>query len=242
MPNREMQNNFDRCAQHYDQYAVIQKLIAKDLVDCVLSVQKKLHCVCDIGAGTGFVGNYLPNNIYYIAVDTSVKMLQQINRPVMNVVASGDNLPFCQKPIFDTIISSMTVPWLSNIRSVLQWQDFLIPNGRIIFTILTSGSFTPLYSALKKINRPDKIIAWLDENYIQSTLNANIIKTKVYHTAPQTIWDFMQSWNIIGASKYPNHNAKPLTKSEIISLKNDATLYQHPYRVCFVEINNVSST
>jgi malonyl-CoA O-methyltransferase len=221
---------FDSAAAHYNAHALIQRQVATDLANWVQAQCPHLQSLCDIGAGTGFVGEALPDPIRYTAVDPSLAMLQQIQRPAHRVVGRAENLPFAPGPHFDGITSSMSLPWFDDPRAPLSWRAFLRPQGMIALTTLGSGSFAPFYEALRALGRADKIIAWPTKDNLLALLHpANlIITTQVYPTKPLTLVDFLLSLKRIGAHAHPARG-EPLRPQEIMALTQNQMLVQHPY-------------
>jgi len=114
---RRIRQDFDRAAPNYHEKARIQRLVAKQLFDHCASQIPDGARVLDVGAGTGFLGEFARSagkNWEIVHLDLSEKMCraaQKQNDSAKVVNADVEALPFV-KDCFDAIFSSLTFQWL----------------------------------------------------------------------------------------------------------------------------------
>ena len=225
-----MTTPFDHSAARYNDGAVIQRRVARDLAAWVLKQDPEVRSLCDVGAGTGFVGDALPPHVRYTAVDPSWNMLAQIRPPARRVVGRAETLPFAPRPHFDVMTCSMGLPWFSDPKAPLSWRPFVRPSGMIVIRTLGAGSFAPFYDALGSVGRTDKIIPWPTADDLTALWSpAKVtVTTHLYETEPLTLRDFLWSLKTIGAHRHPARGAA-LTPQQMLAMMQDARALPHPY-------------
>ena len=221
---------FDHSAACYNDGAVIQRRVAHDLGAWVMQHYAHLRHLCDVAAGTGFVGEALPPHIHYTAVDPSPAMLSHILRPAVRVVGCAESLPFAPRPQFDVMTCSMGLPWFADPKAPLSWRPFLRPKGVVVIRTLGAGSFSPFYDALARVGRADKIIPWPSaEDLTALWSSASVTVTRhLYETEPLTLRDFLWSLKTIGAHRHPARGAA-LSPKEMLAITQDTRAMPHPY-------------
>jgi len=225
-----MTTPFDHSAARYNDGAVIQRRVARALAAWVLKQNPEVRSLCDVGAGTGFVGDALPPHVRYTAVDPSWNMLAQIRRPALRVVARAEALPFPPTPHFDGITCSMGLPWFSDPKAPLSWRPFVHSWGMIVMRTLGRGSFAPFYQALGAVGRADKIMPWpTADDLVALWSPAKVtVTTHLYETEPLSLRDFLWSLKTIGAHRHPARGA-PLTPQQMLAITQDTKPLPHPY-------------
>ncbi|MFM7621421.1 MAG: class I SAM-dependent methyltransferase [Alphaproteobacteria bacterium] len=221
---------FEHSAARYNDGAGIQRRVAHDLGAWVMQHCAHVTHLCDVAAGTGFVGEALPPSLHYTAVDPSPTMLSHIRRPAVRVVGCAEALPFAPYPQFDVITCSMGLPWFSDPKAPLSWRPFLRPQGFVVIRTLGDGSFAPFYYALGAVGRADKIIPWPSAEDLMALWSpaAVTVTRHLYETEPLTLRDFLWSLKTIGAHRHPARWA-PLRPQEMLAITQDTRPQRHPY-------------
>lgn len=145
---------FGSSAQFYDEAAVIQPIVAQNLVE-YLSLKPKT--ILEIGCGTGGLSALLVKKFPEAKItvsDISSQMLfvcqKNIGDRVGYRVVDAEKLPF-DMGSFDLIISSLALQWVSNLPSVLRnLVDILNPGGTLCFSLLGDENFKEWRSVLEK--------------------------------------------------------------------------------------------
>lgn len=145
---------FDQ-AEHYDQFARIQKIVAKKLSDRIfhyfnsISASQPLS-ILEIGCGTGFLTEHLVRlfpDAHIVVTDISPKMLQRskdkLNKSKRNVtfkIMDGEHPDLDGQ--YDLICSSLTLQWFSDLSiSIKNLTNLLKVNGYFICSTLASDTF-----------------------------------------------------------------------------------------------------
>lgn len=135
---------FDRAAQTYDQYAVLQRKVCDRLF--ALSAIRAEDVVLDGGCGTGYLHELLRKNKIYcplVQLDMSEKMCRVAagySSPpeyggTETVCGDMEKLPFTDGS-FDFVFSSLTLQWAEDIAAALdEARRVLRNNGRLAFSI-----------------------------------------------------------------------------------------------------------
>lgn len=168
-----MRHSFSKLAKSYDNYALLQKQIAKDMIKNLdVLVGKKDYeslCVLDLGCGSGFLARHLNDFLVdkkvsistFIGVDSSSNMLQIHPKDLSNITqirliqASFDEIDsiILDKEISlkakkgDLIIlSSSALQWSKDIKSLFLKLKNLKAN--LAISLFTSNTLCQLHSFL----------------------------------------------------------------------------------------------
>ena len=146
----KVHKQFSRFAQKYQQYALIQRDTAADLV--TLLPKKSLGNVIDIGSGEGELYRRLKKNRFefqhFTAVDFSEKMLERHPREENLTTVQGDFdnpelFELLRNRNFDTLISSSALQWSKNLPILMHNLAQLAPFAA--FSLFGSGTFATLH-------------------------------------------------------------------------------------------------
>jgi len=187
-----IKNNFSRNHNEYLIKANIQRKSAENLCEELLKklepkdFKKNLN-ILDLGAGTGFIADYLveklPKAMIY-ELDFSEKMMQK--RPshqsqIHQVIGDIDALNFPNN-YFDIIISSFSLQWIENFQNLLKKIKNIGKNNLIFaFAIPDDDSFKNLISPFKIMSLPNskkiKLLLW-QENFNEILFHREIFLQK----------------------------------------------------------------
>lgn len=158
----QVQKNFSQNAITYDQYAVVQKEMARELLLKIRSTGRYFRNILEIGCGTGFLTELLARE-YPLAQITATDIAPEmivVAREKLAVfsninyfVADGENLMVDNvsfDPSFDLIVSNAVFQWFTDYTAAFtQYHAYLEPGGYLIFSTLGAGTFKELYVCLK---------------------------------------------------------------------------------------------
>ncbi|MHB8124974.1 MAG: malonyl-ACP O-methyltransferase BioC [Desulfitobacteriaceae bacterium] len=161
----QVQKNFGKYAVTYDQYAVVQKEMARELLDKIRRTGRYFQNILEIGCGTGFLTELLANEYpeaRITATDIAPEMIVVAKEKlavfsnIKYLVADGENLLMLEdvtfdKLSFDLIVSNVVFQWFTDYTAAFrQFHSYLEPGGYLIFSTLGAGTFKELYVCLKE--------------------------------------------------------------------------------------------
>lgn len=160
-----VKKRFSYAAKSYDDYAVVQKNMAKKLI-CLLEEKKKLHTakrILEIGCGTGcFTAYFLKHlankklkDIEILITDISEEMLYICKKRMNACGFEFDNMSFMQLDgenialtDMDLIIANAVFQWFNDFKSaLLNYNRLLNKEGSIFFTTFGNATFNEIRSA-----------------------------------------------------------------------------------------------
>lgn len=192
---QKIEKAFDKGAVNYDWAAYIQREVAEKLMSfCPNKTPLK---ILEIGCGTGFLTKMLVNKYpesQITAIDISGKMIEKCQSKLPFIKfekADGETFKPIEK--FDLIISNMTVQWFENqVSGIDRLQEFLKPNGQILFSTLGEKNFHQWRDVLKELNLPSGLLT--------APTYKNIIEEQEESVMYQHPIDFIKGLKDIGAS------------------------------------------
>ncbi|HEY8910704.1 MAG TPA: methyltransferase domain-containing protein [Desulfosporosinus sp.] len=162
----QVQNNFSQNAITYDQYAVVQKEMARELLLKIRRTGRDFRNILEIGCGTGFLTELLAREYplaQITATDISQEMIVVASEKLAGFsninyfVADGENLIANKVSFdpsidlsFDLIASNAVFQWFTDYTATFtQYHTYLEPGGYLIYSTLGDGTFKELYVCLK---------------------------------------------------------------------------------------------
>ena len=134
---------FDRAAESYDEFAVLQTEVCDRLLEKLDIVKIKPQLILDAGCGTGVAIPALHQRYkkaQLVALDLSENMLNRsaqhgtIFRSPRLVCADIEQLPFADG-VFDLVFSSLSLQWCNDLNAaLLEAKRVLKPGGLFVFT------------------------------------------------------------------------------------------------------------
>ena len=188
MDKKKIAISFSRSAEHYDEFARLQKDLAKELIETISTLKIEPAEILDIGTGTGGVAFLLGakfKNSKIIGCDIAPGMIRRAihNNSYENVsfeIADAENLPFADKK-FDLVVSSTTFQWVENIdKAFSEAKRVLKPGGH--FAFITFGPKT-----LSELKQNYKIAFGAEANYLHKFKNMREIRAALKTTAFETL-------------------------------------------------------
>lgn len=161
---RDVRRAFSRAARSYDAHAVLQREIAKRLIEHLNFTKIHPGRILDIGCGTGFFTRLLRTRFRrarITALDISEAMLQQTRRAQgrrlpwhgRNDHCAGDAaaLPF-RNATFDLVCSNLAMQWVPEPEAMLaEMRRVLAPGGLMLFSTFGRRTLAELRQALAGI-------------------------------------------------------------------------------------------
>lgn len=149
------EKEFSRNAQNYEKYNIIQKEVAKKLLDLVKKETPK--SMLDLGCGSGEIYKLIDWDVEkFVAVDISEEMCKiHPKDDIVKVICQNyeDNELFLSKlkvERFDAIISSSSLQWCRDLDSLLKRLTKL--SDRVYFSIFCDKTFDAIYKITKLEN------------------------------------------------------------------------------------------
>ena len=149
-----IRKRFEKGLSTYDENAVVQKIMAKNLVELLGAVEFKN--ILELGCGTGVLTKEVTDNIRfekYIAVDIVEgcdKYIKEISSEVKFIAEDIENFSTDEK--FDLIISNASFQWLDNLPLFLKRvKNLLSDNGVFAFTVFGKDNYSEMSDFVEKI-------------------------------------------------------------------------------------------
>lgn len=231
-----IKQSFNNSASKYDNYAILQKEIANELLailfkDAKLTLLDNVN-ILDLGCGTGYLSEIFSKNIKtgcFTQLDLSLNMCKLAKGKtgsITTVNADIEYLPF-NKNIFDYVVSSSSFQWLEEIHIGFKevWR-VLKSRGIFAFSIFGENTLNELSQSFSLIDNDKHVNDFLSEDIIEKTMlnigftDLKIIKsTKLQHFP--NILEIMRYLHNLGAGyKRISTQQAFLTKSKLDKLNN----------------------
>ena len=214
--------HFGRNVGTYDEYAVVQKLMATKLGD-LAKKQGDFKNILEIGCGTGYFTEILAKTFpqaQIISTDISQEMLNftqnKLNKykNITYKIADGENYRSDQK--FDLIISNAVFQWFNDYNKAFSnFKDLLTSEGCLIYATFGEDTFWELNNSFKLAkeeldltgsnNHGPQFISWQKLSKISSdlSLSISINEEKVQEFFP-SVRAFLSSVKKVGANNATN--------------------------------------
>lgn len=137
-----VRRSFDRAADSYDDYAVLQVEVAERLLERLDVVRMRPRTIIDVGCGTGYCTRALERRYKgarVIGVDLAPKMAQTAARRrgffsrSRFLCGDAEQLPLANG-MADMIISNLAFQWCDPMRVFAEMRRLLAPGGVLLFT------------------------------------------------------------------------------------------------------------
>lgn len=135
---KQVAENFSKCAASYEEYALLQKQMADDLIAGLPNLNPK--AILDVGCGTGYLTLNLAQKFpqgKIIGIDNAPKMIEiaQSKTKKENLffqLADGEGLPFTDNH-FDLVLANASLQWMEGEKAVCEIARVLKKAGKFIF-------------------------------------------------------------------------------------------------------------
>lgn len=218
--------SFDRAAHRYDQSAKLQQMVARFLVDLVVTQKPQAQTILDLGCGTGQVTESMCQHYpgaEVIGLDFSQRMLHETQQRLSGrgydaalVCADAERIPFADN-YFDLMVSSLMLQWSNHLQHTLQrYHRALRADGRLFFSTFTEGTLVEVKSSWQHVDQTPHTSQFLSIEALKSTVEAagfsrvNVISDTIimtYSSVREMIMEIKQ----IGASNAHKQRERGLT-------------------------------
>lgn len=145
---------FGRAANHYEQFAELQRISGDRLLERVIC--RQANDVLDAGCGTGWYSRvWQTRGSRVVALDLSASMLaacQQKQSAERFIEADIESIPLADGTV-DLAWSNLALQWCSDLHQALtELHRVTKPGGCIAFTTLASGSLSELHLAWQQVD------------------------------------------------------------------------------------------
>ena len=157
----KVRSSFDRAAETYDEFAVLQTEVCNRLLEKLDIVKIKPQMILDAGSGTGVAIPALferYKKAQLVALDISENMLgksaQQGSffRTPHLVCADVEQLPF-EDGVFELVFSSLSMQWCNDLNAALtEVKRVLKPGGLFVFTTFGPDTLKELRHSWNKVD------------------------------------------------------------------------------------------
>ena len=175
----QVRRAFDRAADRYEQFAVLQNEVCNRLLEKLEIVKITPKFILDAGAGTGkaipaLFDRYRKAQV--VALDLSENMLEQSSRhggffrsPHL-VCADIEKLPFADDS-FDLIFSSLSMQWCNDLdAALLEAKRVLKPGGLFVFSTFGPDTLKELRHSWAQVDEASHVNHFIDMHDIGDAL------------------------------------------------------------------------
>ncbi len=226
---------FDRAADSYDQFAVLQNEICKRLLEKLEIVKISPEFILDAGTGTGkavpdLFERYKKASL--VALDLSENMLNKASqhggflRSPYLVCADIEQLPFVDNT-FDLVFSSLSMQWCNELNAaLLEAKRVLKPGGLFVFSTFGPDTLKELRYSWSKVDDANHVNRFIDMHDIGDALLQDgfaepVMEAEVITVTYNSVDEIMHDLKAIGANvtadlPEKNQKAKGLTGKSIL--------------------------
>lgn len=232
----KVKDNFSQAVNSYEEHAVVQKYMAKKLLEMIEEEEKAAE-ILEIGAGTGLctersIISFPQSN--HLLVDISPAMINKCRKKFAEqskidfLTADAENLALDKK--FDLILSNAAVQWFKNLAQTMErLLDHLTREGKMYFSTFGPKNFKELRDCFKDIFKSSFSQRFLSKREIEDVIAQYCTKVNIkeeeYREKFATAYDFLQATKKIGANSAKKDKPK-LTPNRLRRLEE---LYEDRY-------------
>lgn len=235
---------FGRAANHYEQYAELQRLSGDRLLDSVVS--RPANNVLDAGCGTGWYSRvWQARGSRVVALDLSASMLaacQQQQSAERFIEADIESIPLVAETV-DLAWSNLALQWCTDLHQALaELYRVTRPGGCIAFTTLASGSLNELRQAWQGVDDRQSVNNFLTRKEIEYACRSWRTQLQC-HSIQQLFPDVisaMRSLKGVGATHLHHGRQQQLTtRSQLKRLATTWPQHQGKYPLTWQIISGV---
>jgi malonyl-CoA O-methyltransferase len=179
LDQRRIRRAFDRAAESYQQYAVLQTEVCNRLLEKLEVVKLSPQLILDAGTGTGaaiptLFARYKKAQV--VTLDLSENMLLKANqhrnflRAPQAVCGDLEELPFADDS-FDLVFSSLSMQWCNDLNAaLLEAKRVLKPGGLYVFTTFGPDTLKELRHSWSKVDNNNHVNQFVDMHDIGDAL------------------------------------------------------------------------
>ena len=211
---KRVRRAFDRAADNYQQFAVLQAEVCNRLLEKLEIVKISPQMILDAGTGTGsavpaLFARYKKAQV--VTFDLSENMLLKaaqhgsFMRSAHAVCGDIEQLPFADNS-FDLVFSSLSMQWCNDLNAAfVEAKRVLKPGGLYVFTTFGPDTLKELRHSWSKVDATDHVNQFIDMHDIGDALLHNgfaepVMEAEVLTVTYNTVDDLMHDLKAIGAN------------------------------------------
>lgn len=161
---------FERAAGSYDDYAVLQRKVADEMLDRMQEVNIIPKCVIDVGCGTGYCTRRLHkiwSNAQILGMDLAHAMVQQASSQKgwfskqAYCQADAVSLPLKESAV-DVVFSNLMLQWCNPVKVFAEFRRVLSNDGLLVFSSFGPDTLKELRQAWAAIDDHPHVIDFAD--------------------------------------------------------------------------------
>jgi malonyl-CoA O-methyltransferase len=216
---------FDRAAERYQQYAVLQAEVCDRLLEKLEVVKLSPQLILDAGAGTGaaiptLFARYKKAQV--VTLDLSENMLVKANqhrnflRSPQAVCGDLEMLPFADDS-FDLVFSSLSMQWCNDLNAaLLEAKRVLKPGGLYVFTTFGPDTLKELRHSWSQVDDNIHVNQFIDMHDIGDALLQDgfaepVMEAEIMTVTYDSVDRLMRDLKAIGANVTANSSASAVT-------------------------------
>jgi malonyl-CoA O-methyltransferase len=205
---------FDRAADTYQQFAVLQAEVCNRLLEKLEVVKISPQMILDAGTGTGaaipaLFARYKKAQV--VTLDLSENMLRKAGqqgsflRSPQAVCGDIERLPFADNS-FDLVFSSLSMQWCNDLNAaLLEAKRVLKPGGLYVFTTFGPDTLKELRHSWSKVDGGGHVNQFIDMHDIGDALLQDgfaepVMEAEVMTVTYDSAEDLMHDLKAIGAN------------------------------------------
>jgi malonyl-CoA O-methyltransferase len=161
---------FERAAETYDQYAVLQYNIAERMLERLDVINTPIKTVLDVGCGTGYCTRALTNRYpraSVVGIDLAPAMVKTAKdragwwRRSRYVGGDAEALPVASNSI-DLVFSNLAIQWCNPDRVFAEFARVMRPGAVLMFTTFGPDTLKELRQAWGSVNDAPHVHGFVD--------------------------------------------------------------------------------
>ncbi len=217
---KRVRRAFDRAADSYDQFAVLQNEVCTRLLEKLEIVKINPQLILDAGTGTGAAIPTLfkrYKKAQLVALDLSENMLNKSRqhghffRSPHLVCADIEQLPFADN-VFDLVYSSLSMQWCNDLNAaLLEAKRVLKPGGLFVFSTFGPDTLKELRSSWAAVDKADHVNRFIDMHDIGDALLSDgyaepVMEAEMLTVTYNSVDEIMRDLKAIGANVTARHS------------------------------------
>lgn len=216
---------FDRAAERYQQYAVLQAEVCDRLLEKLEVVKLSPQLILDAGTGTGaaiptLFARYKKAQV--VTLDLSENMLVKANqhrnflRTPQAVCGDLEKLPFADDS-FDLVFSSLSMQWCNDLNAaLLEAKRVLKPGGLYVFTTFGPDTLKELRHSWSQVDDNIHVNQFIDMHDIGDVLLQDgfaepVMEAEIMTVTYDSVDRLMRDLKAIGANVTASSSASAVT-------------------------------
>jgi len=165
-----IQAGFERAAHSYDEYAVLQRQVAEEMLERLQLVNIRPRRILDVGCGTGFCTRHLGKlwrGSQVTGIDLAASMVQQATSQKgwfsrqMYLQADAAALPVKDASV-DLVFSNLMLQWCDPVATFTEFRRVLNNDGLLMFSSFGPDTLKELRQSWAAIDDRPHVIDFAD--------------------------------------------------------------------------------